>query len=676
MKIKKLTAILLSAAMVAGNSVMAMAASPSAYDGKSYESVGYKSEDPDGQINLAVIANGDVKIVGDSMYIQGSVYSNGNIYVGDGAGNKIDGLFISGTEGSVDVDEANGLSHICDGYIHVNDNGTRDGITYYSTKPEYAGAIKDTDTSFECSYADFTVPTIDNDLGDTEMTVYYNDDWKWSEELGSYSVPGPNAPKTITEDTHIGKLTMNGTQDNWRKLDAAMIIDTTEGDVTVVIDNLDNPTNPSIKVVGDHQAYIYIKNVGTLSNLALNYNTNNYDSNWQLSPVANGSSANTHLYLEGDSVELSGNYIGAADINVNASSLTIDGSSKVYADINSGAESFTITGGSTEVYGTVCVPNAESKVVDSGTLYGQLHTDTLTINGAGRIIWQADSGVEAIPTEASTEESTETTTEAVTETTTETTTIEVDSGDPIDGKCNFAYIFGYEPTIETDEKTGEEKVVYLPMAGSDNVTREQVCAMVMRIVDQNTNSKGKSYTNTSNFEEFSEWATRGVAYICEQGTYSDEVNNLHGTFPLTRGEVAQIVASGLHLQLKDGAAEFSDTADSKYKPYIDIMTSNGFMRGDGNGEFRPNAKMTRGEFCAMFNVVTGRDGYSLITADGTIVTAETYSFTDADDLNNAWYGPICLLATSAFDNNGYVDLEVRNANVRNNLDQYDAQKKY
>ncbi len=204
---KKLLGISCAVAVLASG-MSALAYAPSDYDGQPYANVGLTSEDPDEQINLAVIANGDVKIVGDSMYIEGSVYSNGNIYVGDGQGNKIDGLFISGTEGSVDVDEENGLSHTCEGYIHVNDNGTRDGITYYSTKPEYEGAVKDTETSFECSYEQFDIPTIANDLGDVEMNVYASGQWTWDPVLGSYQLPAVNGPKTITEDTHIGALTM------------------------------------------------------------------------------------------------------------------------------------------------------------------------------------------------------------------------------------------------------------------------------------------------------------------------------------------------------------------------------------------------------------------------------------------------------------------------------------
>lgn len=81
----------------------------------------------------------------------------------------------------------------------------------------------------------------------------------------------------------------------------------------------------------------------------------------------------------------------------------------------------------------------------------------------------------------------------------------------------------------------------------------------------------------------------------------------------------------------------------------------------------------------MFNKVTGRQDYTLMGYDeeGQLVqiTPETYYF---DDLDGApqWQVRECLLATSAFDEDGLVDLADRLANIRNIVDAYDAQKQY
>ena len=57
------------------------------------------------------------------------------------------------------------------------------------------------------------------------------------------------------------------------------------------------------------------------------------------------------------------------------------------------------------------------------------------------------------------------------------------------------------------------------------------------------------------------------------------------------------------------------------------------------------------------------------------VTADTYYFSDMKDTTH-WAYEICLKATSAYTDDGYVDVETRNANIRNILDQFDAQIDY
>ncbi len=692
---KKLISLSCALAVLSSGAINALALAPSDYDGKSYESLGYTSEDPDGEINLAVIANGDVKIVGDAMYIEGSVYSNGTIYVGDGEGNKIEGLFISGTDGSVLEDKANGLSRKCEGYIHVTDAGTTDGVTYYSTQPDILrGSIMDKDTSFECAYTDFEIPAIANDLGDTTMTVYYNDVWDWSPELGSYSKPGPEGPKTITEDTHIGALTMNGSQDNWRGLDSALIIDTTEGDVNVVIDSLPDAVNPSIKVVGGNRANIYISDVSILNNLALNYNVCKRDANWQLVPELNGSTENTYLYLTGDAVDLQNCWIGANTIYVNGTSLTVSGSSHIVSNIETGANAFTITGGETEVYGIVCAPNADSKVIDSGTLYGQLHTDTLTNNGTGRIIWAKDSAyaeIETEPTEpvtVATEPVTEPVTEAtepvteatepVTEATEPATKPNLPSGTPINlYGVDYAYIFGYEPEIKavtvTDEEgnTTTKYTADIYMGPQDAVTREQTAAMIMRLVDQTLGTMDEEYPVTDNISKHAgAWYERGLAYLASKGTFDgiDTVN----VGPVTRGEVAKLVCFGLNLS-EGGVTAFTDIANSEFKPYIEIMANYGYMNGVSDTTFEPDRVMTRAEFCKMFNNIIGREEMGLEAADGREVTCELYSIVD---LKGHWAEETMLKATSAYDKDGFVDVDTRLRNIRNTLDWYESQKLY
>ena len=95
------------------------------------------------------------------------------------------------------------------------------------------------------------------------------------------------------------------------------------------------------------------------------------------------------------------------------------------------------------------------------------------------------------------------------------------------------------------------------------------------------------------------------------------------------------------------------------------------MQGISDTEFEPDRIMTRAEFCSMFNQIIGRSDALLVGPDGTEVTPELYSIVDLDP--NAWYTPVMLKATSAYDVNGYVDIETRLSNIRNILDKYNSQ---
>jgi hypothetical protein len=56
--------------------------------------------------------------------------------------------------------------------------------------------------------------------------------------------------------------------------------------------------------------------------------------------------------------------------------------------------------------------------------------------------------------------------------------------------------------------------------------------------------------------------------------------------------------------------------------------------------------------------------------DGTVVTPALYSIVD---LSGHWAESTMLKATSAYDDNGYVDITTRLSNIRNILDKYDSQ---
>ena len=69
-------------------------------------------------------------------------------------------------------------------------------------------------------------------------------------------------------------------------------------------------------------------------------------------------------------------------------------------------------------------------------------------------------------------------------------------------------------------------------------------------------------------------------------------------------------------------------------------------------------------------------GLTALDADGNAydITAGDYSFVDMSPSH--WAYKECLKATSAYDDNGYVSISIRQDNIRNKLDDYKSQLLY
>lgn len=97
--------------------------------------------------------------------------------------------------------------------------------------------------------------------------------------------------------------------------------------------------------------------------------------------------------------------------------------------------------------------------------------------------------------------------------------------------------------------------------------------------------------------------------------------------------------------------------------YADFLFNAGYIEGDGSGDLKVGDKITRAEFCTMYNRIIVRENALLIDTDGNAVAAETYGFTYLDE--GKWYYENMLRATSAYEG-AYVSIEKRG--IRNVLD--------
>ncbi len=241
-------------------------------------------------------------------------------------------------------------------------------------------------------------------------------------------------------------------------------------------------------------------------------------------------------------------------------------------------------------------------------------------------------------------------------------------------KAKYAYIFGYAPLIVKNPDGTTTAAVNMAM--EDDVTVEQVCAMISRAIDQEYDNNPAHYDATEKTALYSDkWYYRGISYLDSLGAFENGERIIGSA---TRGQVAQLIAIGLKIADSDIELDFTDIQGTKYEEYIRKVVARGYMQGMGNGKFEPEKIMSRAEFCALFNNILGKTGNMLIAKDNEgntfEVTAETYSFVDMSPSH--WAYDDCLIATSAYFEDGYVDMETRLENIRNKIDQYDAQKEY
>lgn len=129
----------------------------------------------------------------------------------------------------------------------------------------------------------------------------------------------------------------------------------------------------------------------------------------------------------------------------------------------------------------------------------------------------------------------------------------------------------------------------------DNVTREQVAALIYRVFDieeqdEYENPYGDIDENSTNFIE-------EILALTELEIFmGDEHGNFRPKATLTRAEMAQVLTNAFDLQAK-GPHTFNDVAaDSWAKNAISAIQTNDITAGIGENKFGPSMKVTREQY--------------------------------------------------------------------------------
>lgn len=211
---------------------------------------------------------------------------------------------------------------------------------------------------------------------------------------------------------------------------------------------------------------------------------------------------------------------------------------------------------------------------------------------------------------------------------------------------NHAYIFGYNDT---------------QMGAEGPLLRSEISAMIYRLAKQNNRLDGFVYDESKSpvYADISgEWFRSAIEFMEYKGAFdTTEGNNINPYTKITRGEAFKLICIGL---------DFTKDTSLDIQEYAKIMKQAGYIQGDENGDLNESKLISRAEFCTIYNRVIGRDKAKLITEKGEKISSQDYGFTDLS--GDEWYYETMLKATSAYDENGYVDIEARG--IRNDLDDY------
>ena len=222
--------------------------------------------------------------------------------------------------------------------------------------------------------------------------------------------------------------------------------------------------------------------------------------------------------------------------------------------------------------------------------------------------------------------------------------------EPYELTNDYAYIFGRTDTL---------------MEPNDGMRRGESAAVLYRLLKQNgiTEQLGFVYYegNPPVFSNMAgQWDRSALEYMAHIGVYGTETGTIDNYSYITRGEAFKMMAIALG---------FTNDTTLTEEQYAQILFDTGYIIGDQYGNLNLGDIITRAEYCTIYNRIIGRDNYGLemIDASGEIVpvTSATYGFTDID---GDWYTEILLKATSAYNEDGYVDLSLRA--IRNDVDDY------
>jgi hypothetical protein len=137
----------------------------------------------------------------------------------------------------------------------------------------------------------------------------------------------------------------------------------------------------------------------------------------------------------------------------------------------------------------------------------------------------------------------------------------------------------------------------------DSLTREKVCALLYRIFNQAGKITNFTKPPSSHFSDLAteRWSYAPVTYMASIGAIP-EADEVKPAEPVTRGEMAHIIAVSHKMFNTDSLVKFTDLTESHpYYDAINAIVNYGMVVGYPDGTIRPDGLITRAEYLTMVN---------------------------------------------------------------------------
>ena len=232
----------------------------------------------------------------------------------------------------------------------------------------------------------------------------------------------------------------------------------------------------------------------------------------------------------------------------------------------------------------------------------------------------------------------------------------------LDLENHYAYIIGFPEDYRTGERSDDPSL--FPVKPTAPITRAEVTTVFFRMLTDSMREKNWTTSNSYTDVKADHWFNNAVSVMTKLGIVQGVGNDqFKPNAPITRGEMAAIAARFARMMdsTTTTTMSFTDIAGHWAEEDILYAASVGWVKGDTDGSYRPNDKITRAEFMTLANRMLEREPENESDLLEGMIT-----WPDNQD-KNAWY---YLAVQEATNSHQYSRKEGKAANLDFNYEKW------